>query len=291
MVGGIEAGGTKFICAVGSGPGDIAAETRIPTTTPKETITRVIKFFSEQGKSIDAIGIGSFGPIDPNPESKNYGRITTTPKPGWANTDFVGLIRAALDLPVVFDTDVNAAAYGEYLWGSAQNLDTFVYLTIGTGIGGGAMVGGKLLHGMMHPEMGHVAIPHDKDIDRFEGNCPYHKDCFEGLASGPAIKARWNRSAEELPADHPAWDLEALYIAYGLLNFITTLSPQKIIIGGGVMQASHLMPMVRKKVQELLNGYIQTREIIDWIDNYIVPPALGDKVGVLGAMALAMQAV
>ena len=291
--GGIEAGGTKFVCAVGSGPEDIRAETRFPTTTPEETLGKAITFFREvvaQGATLEAIGIGSFGPVDPDPDSPTWGYITTTPKPSWDNTEVAGAIGRALEVPVGFDTDVNAAALGEYRWGAARGLSSFIYLTVGTGIGGGGIVEGKLLHGLMHPEMGHLRIPHDRRADPFPGNCPFHGDCLEGLAAGPAIEARWGRRGETLPEEHPAWPLEARYLAHGLVNFILTLAPQRIVIGGGVMSQQHLFELVRAEVQSLLNGYVQAPEIIDEIDAYIVPPGLGQRSGVLGAMALAERA-
>lgn len=290
LYGGIEAGGTKFVCAVGSGPEEIKAETRFPTTTPEETIGKAIQFFQEQKEPLKAIGIGSFGPVDPNPSSPTFGYITTTPKPGWANTDLVGKIKSALQLPIGFDTDVNAAALGEHRWGAAQGMDTFVYLTIGTGIGGGAMVNGNLVHGVMHPEMGHILLPRDPEQDPFEGICPYHGDCLEGLACGPAIEARWGQRGETLGEGHPAWKLEAHYLALGLVNIITILSPRKIIMGGGVMEVGFLFPLVRQEVQTTLNRYIQVPEILDGIETYIVPPKLGGKAGVLGSIALAQQA-
>jgi len=291
--GGIEAGGTKFVCAVGTGPHDLRAEVRFPTTTPTETLGRAIRFFQQHQKeeSLAAIGIASFGPLDPHPDSPTFGYITTTPKPGWAHTDVAGTIRRALGVPVGFDTDVNAAALGEHRWGAAQGLDTFIYLTIGTGIGGGGMVNGKLLHGLIHPEMGHIRIPHDRNLDPYAGCCPYHGDCLEGLAAGPALEERWGQRAETLPADHPAWQLEAEYLALGLVNFICTLSPQRIIMGGGVMQQPHLLPLVRRRVQDLLNGYLQVPMILERIDDYIVPPELGNRAGVLGAIALGQQAM
>jgi fructokinase len=286
--GGIEAGGTKFVCAVGTGPDNLRAEVRFPTTTPEETIGRAIRFFQQQEKGpLTAIGIASFGPVDLNPDSPTFGYITDTPKPGWAHTDFAGRIRRALGVPVGFDTDVNVAALGEYRWGAAQGLDTFIYLTIGTGIGGGGMVNGKLIHGLVHPEMGHIRIPHDRDRDPYPGSCPYHDDCLEGLAAGPALEERWGQRGETLSADHPAWPLEADYLAFGLVNIICVLSPQRIIIGGGVMQQPQLFPHVRRRVQELLNNYLPVPAILDHIDDYIVPPGLDDRAGVLGAMALA----
>jgi fructokinase len=289
LLGGIEAGGTKFVCAVGTGPDDLWAEVRFLSTTPEETIGQAIQFFQQQKDPLAAIGIASFGPLDPKPDSPTFGYITTTPKPGWAHTDLAGPIRRALGVPVGFDTDVNVAALGEHRWGAAHGLDTFVYLTIGTGIGGGGMVNGKLIHGLMHPEMGHIRIPHDRDMDPYTGFCPYHGDCLEGLAAGPALEGRWGQRGETLPAGHPAWPLEADYLAFGLVNIICILSPQRIILGGGVMQQSQLFPLVRRRVRELLNGYIPVPAILDQIDDYIVPPGLGDRAGVLGAIALAQH--
>ncbi len=292
--GGIEAGGTKFVCAVGTGPDDLRAETRYPTTTPEETLARAIAFFSqqqrEQGEPLIALGVSAFGPLDPDPRSPTFGFITTTPKPGWANADVVGPLRGAFGLPIGFDTDVNGAALGEHVWGAAQGLDTFIYLTIGTGLGGGGMVGGQLMHGLVHPEMGHMLIPHDWEADPFPGFCPFHGDCLEGLAAGPALERRWKVRGEQLPVDHPAWALEAHYLALGLMNLILALSPQRIILGGGVMEQPQLFPMIRQEVRALLNGYVHAPEILERIDAYIVPPALGSRAGVLGSIALAQAA-
>lgn len=294
LLGGIEAGGTKFVCAVGTGPDDIRAETRFPTTDPDETIGRAIAFFREQAAvagELAAVGIAAFGPLDPDPDSPRYGYITSTPKPGWADTDFAGQLRRALGLPVGFDTDVNGAALGEWRWGAAQGLHTFIYLTIGTGIGGGGMANGRLLHGLIHPEMGHIRLPHDWEQDPYEGHCPFHGDCLEGMAAGPAIGERWGQPAESLPPDHPAWELESEYLAHALVNFILTLSPQRLVLGGGVMEQPQLLPLVRRKVQELLNGYVQSPLILERIDEYIVPPGLGNRAGVLGALALGERAL
>jgi len=292
LFGGIEAGGTKFVCAVGTGPDDIRAETRFSTTTPGETIGQAIEFFKAQAQKepLAAIGIASFGPVDPDPDSETWGYITTTPKPGWANTEFATAIGRALNVPVGFDTDVNGAVLGEYRWGAAQGLDTFIYLTIGTGVGGGGLVNGKLLHGLVHPEMGHIYLPPHPDDPHPEGFCPYHGNCLEGMTNGPAIEKRWGQRGETLPVDHPAWELEAHYLAVGLSSLICTLSPQRIVMGGGVMDQSHLFPLVRQKVQELLNGYVQSPAILENVDTYVVPPGLGGKAGVLGAIALAEQA-
>jgi len=293
LVGGIEAGGTKFVCAVGSSPDDIREEIRYPTSTPQENIQRAVDFFAEHHRTtpLAAIGIASFGPVDPDPSSPAFGYVTTTPKPHWAHTDFAGPIREAFGLPVGFDSDVNGAALGEQRWGAAQGLDTFVYLTIGTGLGGGGMVNGKLIHGLMHSEMGHITIPHDREKDPYPGWCTYHGDCWEGLACGPAIEDRWKARAETLAPDHPAWDLEAHYLALGLRTLICVVSPQRIIMGGGVMQQMHLFPKVRAETQRLLNGYIQKPQILERIDEYIVPPALGNRAGVAGALALAHEAL
>lgn len=295
LYGGIEAGGTKFVCAIGTGPQDIRAEVRFPTTMPQETLQRAVDFFQAQeallGEPLAAVGIASFGPVDLIPGSPTYGFITSTPKPGWRNVDVVGPIRRALGVPVSFDTDVNGAALAEGLWGAARGLDTFIYLTIGTGIGGGGMVGGTLIHGLLHPEMGHLRIPHDRERDPFEGCCPYHGDCLEGLASGPALEARWGVRAERLPPDHPAWDLEAEYLALALHNLVCALSPQRVILGGGVMRQEHLFPRIRARLRDLLNGYIPVPAILTQeIEAYVVPPGLGDRAGVLGALALAMRA-
>ncbi len=290
LYGGIEAGGTKFVCAVGTGPDDVRREVRFKTAPPEEAIAASLAFFREAQASfgpLTAVGIASFGPIDPDPQSPTFGYVTTTPKPGWAHTDFAGQVRRALGVPVGFDTDVNVAALGEHRWGAAQGLDTFIYLTVGTGVGGGGMVNGRLLHGMMHPEMGHIRIPHDRARDPYPGQCSYHGDCLEGLACGPAIAERWGCSPAELPADHPAWELEAEYLGLGLVNYILPMMPQRIILGGGVMEQAHLFPRVRRQVQRLLNGYVQTANVGEAIDAYIVPPALGNRSGVLGAIALA----
>lgn len=293
LFGGIEAGGTKFACVVASGPDDIRAEDRFPTTTPQETLGKVIDFFKTQkklsGEAITAVGIACFGPLELNPNSPWFGYITSTPKPGWQNADVMWTIQRSLGVPVAFDTDVNVAAIGEGEWGAAEGQDDFIYLTIGTGIGGGGVFNGRPLHGMIHPEMGHIALPHDTARDPYPGYCLFHGDCFEGLASGPAMRARWGQPAETLPPDHPAWDLEATYLARALQNFIFTLSPRRIILGGGVMEQRHLFPLVRAKVVEFLKGYVQSQEILDTIDAYIVPPGLGNRAGVLGAVALARR--
>jgi fructokinase len=289
---GIEAGGTKWVCMIASHPDDIRAITRFPTTQPAETIERAIQYLKDQipPSGLKGLGIGSFGPLDLDQDSSTYGYLTTTPKPGWANTDLLNLFREAFDLPTGFDTDVNAAALGEARWGAAQGLTDFIYLTIGTGIGGAAVANNTLVHGLIHPEMGHMRIPHDLAHDPFPGVCPYHGDCLEGLATGPALEARWGEKGEDLPPDHPAWQLEANYLALAITNLVTILSPQRIILGGGVMEQEQLFPLIRTRLQELLADYISAPEILDEVDQYIMPPGLGSQAGVLGAIALAQVA-
>ena len=287
--GGVEAGGTKWVCAVGDGSADLRETVTFPTTTPEETIARAAGFFARNG-AIAAVGVGSFGPIDVRRSSPSWGRITTTPKAGWADTDVVAALGLALDVPVGFDTDVNAAALGEQRWGAAAGLETFCYITIGSGIGGGGLVNGRLMHGLLHPEFGHMRIPHDRQRDPFDGVCPYHGDCFEGLASGESIRRRWGEPAETLADAAAVWELEAEYVALGLVNVICTLSPQRIILGGGVTKQPALLPLVRREVLRLLAGYIDAPELGDAIDEFIVAPALGDRAGVFGAIELARSA-
>jgi fructokinase len=292
IVGGIEAGGTKVDCVIGSGPEDIRAKIRLATTDPQTTIGELIHFIAEYEKSnehLSALGIACFGPLDLDAASPTYGSITSTPKPGWSNTPVLSAFRDALRIPVAIDTDVNVAAFGEYRWGAAQGLKNFLYITIGTGIGGGGILNGKLMHGLTHPEMGHIRVPQDTQADPFNGVCSYHGNCLEGLASGPALEKRWGRKAEILEDDHPGWRLEARYLGYGLVNYICTLSPEKIILGGGVMQKQQLYPLVRSEVASLLNAYITSEMLAAHMDEYICPPALGNRSGVYGAMALALQ--
>jgi fructokinase len=290
LFGGIEGGGTKFICAIGSSPDDIRAETRFATVDPQTTITKTISFFQEQTKQhgkLVAIGVASFGPVDLRLDSPTYGYITTTPKPGWANVNILGQISRGLGVKTAFELDVNAAAFGEWRWGAGQGIASLIYLTVGTGIGGGVLIEGRLVHGLVHPEIGHMLIPHDRMIDPFPGICPYHGDCLEGLSTGLAMEKRWGMRAEELPPDHPAWALEAEYLASGLVNLILAYSPERIILGGGVMQQPQLFPLIREKVRSKLAGYVTSAEILQDIDHYIVPPGLGNRAGVLGAIALA----
>jgi fructokinase len=291
LYGGIEAGGTKFVCVVAGGPNQIADEIRFKTTSPEETLGRAIQFFMPFVSSgqIQSLGVGCFGPLDVSPGSPTYGFITATPKPGWSNTNVLGILRGGLGLRVAIDTDVNAAGLGEYKWGINQDCDPSLYLTIGTGIGGGYIKDGRSLIGLFSLEMGHIRIPHDREADPFNGNCPFHEDCFEGLASGPAIEKRLGVAGARIPPNDPFWNIEADYIASALVNYILTLSPKRIVLGGGVMQREFLFPKIRWRVRELLNGYVASRSLLEHIEDYIVPPGLGNQSGSLGAIALAMQ--
>lgn len=291
---GIEGGGTKFICAYGSGPDDLHERTIIRTQTPSMTMQALVEYIRSIQKKvkIDAIGASVFGPLDLDPHSSTYGFITSTPKAGWTNVDFVGVLTQEFGLPIGFDTDVNAAAISEYRWGAAQNLSDFLYLTVGTGIGGGLISNHQLIHGAMHPEIGHILVPHDREKDPFSGICKFHHDCLEGLASGPSIRIRWKvKSALDLPENHPGWELEAHYLGIAMANFTLMFSPKRIIIGGGVMRQNHLLPKIRRQTLKQLNGYIQNQTVITGIDSYIVKPGLDENAGVCGAFALAELAL
>ncbi|HEX5838622.1 MAG TPA: ROK family protein [Anaerolineales bacterium] len=291
LYGGVEAGGTKFVCCVASGPNHIVEEIRFATTTSQETLRKTVQFFQPYVRDgrIRFIGAGCFGPLDLNPASPSYGFITATPKPGWSNTDVRGVLQQGLNVPVAIDSDVNAAALGEAMWGASRGADPSLYLTIGTGIGGGYLKDGKPLIGLVNLEMGHIRIPHNLELDPFEGTCPFHGDCFEGLASGPAIEKRLGVNGALVPEGDSYWNIEADYIASALMNYILTLSPKRIILGGGVMQREFLFPKVRSRVCELLNGYVSSKVILENIDQYIVRPGLGNQSGSMGAIALAMQ--
>jgi fructokinase len=288
VFGSVEAGGTKFVCGIGTGPADLDT-VQFPTTSPDETVEKAIAFFQERGKRLRSIGIGSFGPIDPRPDSPGFGHITSTPKLEWRNYDLAGALREKLGIPVGFDTDVNAAVLAESRWGAGAGLEDFLYVTVGTGVGGGAMVHGRVLHGLLHPEMGHIPVPHDSLNDPFAGCCPYHGDCLEGLASGPAMEARWGIPPSALPVDHPAWALEANYLALALAAWVCTLSPRRVLLGGGVMQQSHLLPLIRAELARILNGYIQASELLSGLDRFVTRPQLGSRAGVLGGLILAEE--
>lgn len=287
-IGAIEAGGTKIVCGIGNEQGKIEDSIQFPTEQPRPTMEKIVEFFRD--KEVAAIGIGAFGPIDLNKQSPQYGFVTTTPKPGWSGFDFVVTLRAEFHVPIGWDTDVNAAAFGEAKWGAAQGLDSCVYYTIGTGVGIGVFVEGKLIHGLVHPEGGHVLIRRHPD-DNFAGNCPYHKDCLEGMAAGPAIEERWKMKGASIPEDHEAWKFEAYYIGQAVSNMILTVSPKKVILGGGVMKQRQLFPLIREEVKRNLNGYVQAEAVMTNIEEYIVPPGLGDLAGLTGALALGLDAL
>ncbi len=294
VYGGIEGGGTKFDCMIGTDPDHVLATHTIPTTDPQSTLDAVTRFFQQalqdhEHVELVAVGVGTFGPIDLNPTSATYGYITTTPKSGWQYTNIVGTLKDRLEVPVAFDTDVNAAALGEYLWGAAQRSDPSIYITVGTGIGGGIYVNGAPLHGLIHPEMGHLQLPR-LDSDDFPGVCPYHTHCWEGIASGPAIAARVGKPAQYLTPDHPVWEIEAHYLAMAITSIMYITSPYRIILSGGVMQQEHLFPRIRHYVQKILNGYLHHAAVLEDIESFIVPPKLGSRAGVLGALELARLA-
>ncbi|MBT2658591.1 ROK family protein [Bacillus sp. ISL-18] len=284
MLGAIEAGGTKFVCAVGDKEGNITDQIQIPTTIPEETIKEVIQFFRKF--DLDVIGIGSFGPIDINKHSPTFGYITSTPKTAWRDYPFVKTIQEAFEVPIGFNTDVNAAALGEAKLGAAQGLDSCLYITIGTGIGAGAMVQGRLLQGLSHPEMGHILVRR-RSNDTYGGRCPYHHDCLEGLAAGPAIEERWGDKGMNLVHREEVWDLEGYYIAQALMQYILILSPQKIILGGGVMHQQQVFTAIKKHLKELINNYV----ILPDLSDYIVSPGLGDRAGITGSLLLAWDSL
>lgn len=283
IIAAVEAGGTKFICGLGTESGEVIERISIPTTTPEDTMKHVIEYFKD--KKFDVMGVGSFGPIDPVKDSESYGYITKTPKPFWSDYNMIGELKKHFNVPMVFDTDVNGAALAESWWGAGKGLKNVMYITVGTGIGAGAVVDGKMLQGLTHPEMGHIFLKRHKN-DNYEGRCPFHKDCLEGMAAGPAIEDRWGKKGFELAENNEVWELEAYYLAQALVNYILILSPQKIIMGGGVMKQKQLFPLIRKNVQEFLNGYVHKKEILEDIDNYIVYPGLGDEAGFVGSIAL-----
>jgi fructokinase len=286
-VGAIEAGGTRWNCAIGAGDGgtELARVETFPTTTPAETIGRAVEFFAAEPR-LEALGLGLFGPVEVRRDSPRWGTILTTPKPGWQGVDVAGALGDALRVPIALDTDVNAAAVGEWRHGAARGLETFVYVTVGTGIGGGVFADGRPLHGLLHPEVGHMMVPHDRSRDPFAGSCPFHGDCLEGLASGTALRARWGRPGEEL-TDPEAWELEAEYLALGLANVVLVLAAERIVLGGGVGRAPGLIERVRTRLRDLLAGYIDAPQVTANLDAYLVPPGLGPRSGVVGAIDLA----
>ena len=288
-LGALEAGGTKMVCAIGDENGNVFERMSFPTRMPEETMPDIINYFRE--RPVEALGISSCGPLNLNKQDPNFGDITTTPKPGWQNYPLLRTLAAALNVPVGIDTDVNGAALAEARLGAGRGLDSLVYYTIGTGVGGGAVVEGRLLHGLVHPEMGHMLLRPCKDDPAPHGFCPYHDGCLEGMATGVAIEKRWGVPAAQLPPEHIAWDIEAEYLAQMCANTIVILSPKKIVLGGGVMHQVHLFPKIRRRTQELLNGYVANDTILHDIDNYIVAPGLGDNAGAAGSLLLALDAL
>jgi fructokinase len=286
-LGALEAGGTKMVCAIGDETGRIFEQVSIPTQTPDVTMPKLIEYFKERG--VEALGVACFGPIELDRNSPQYGCITSTPKLAWRNYNIVGELADALQCPIGFDTDVNGSVLGEVTFGQAKGKNCVIYLTIGTGVGGGIYIDGRLLHGMVHPEAGHVLIRKRSD-DTYEGKCPYHKTCLEGMAAGPAIEERWGSKAAELADRTEVWDLEADYIAQALTGYILTLSPEMIILGGGVMHQEQLFPLIRQKVTQLLGGYVQAEELED-MERYIVPASLHDDQGIMGCLELARREI
>lgn len=287
MIGALEAGGTKMVCAVGREDGTILEQKSIPTTTPEETIPQIADYFKD--KPIEALGVAAFGPVDVNPDSLKYGYILDTPKLPWRHYDLLGNLKKHLNVPMGLDTDVNGSCLGEMTYGCAKGLDSVIYITVGTGVGVGVCVGGRPHHGMLHPEGGHILLPRHPD-DEKGGICPYHSNCLEGFASGPAIEARWGEKAVNLKDRPEVWEMESYYIAHALVDYIMILSPQKIILGGGVMHQEQLFPLIRRKVKELIGGYLNTRELQD-LDQYIVPASLHDDQGIMGCIKLGLDAL
>jgi fructokinase len=291
--GAVEAGGTKFVCAIGDDRGQILAQQRFLTTDPISTLAAAQAFLRQGVRDFGAfaaIGVASFGPVELDKRSARYGFIGLTPKAGWSGTDIAGALARQFPCPIGFDTDVNAAALAEHRWGAARDVETLVYLTIGTGIGGGLIIAGAPLHGLMHPEIGHI-YPRRHPLDEsFAGVCPFHRDCLEGVASGPAILARTGATLQELDHSHPQWEIEADYLGQLCALLVVTVSPQRIVMGGGVMSQVRLLPLIRRRLLYWLGGYINRSKILSGVDRYVVAPDLGDRAGVLGALMLAMDA-
>lgn len=286
ILGAIEAGGTKFVLAVGNEKGEITEKISIPTRTPEETMPEIYDFFKK--RDISALGIGCFGPLELNKDKENYGYITSTPKLAWADYDILGNLKKNLNVPVEISTDVSGAALGEITFGDYEKENTLLYITVGTGIGGGYVIDGKIHNGMLHPEMGHILVTKNPK-DTYKGACPYHSNCLEGLAAGPANEGRTGMKGIDIPDDHESFDFIAEYMAEALMSYILVLSPTKIILGGGVMGRTHMLPKIRRILDEKLNGYIKTDQLSD-LDNYIVTPSLGTESGIRGALALALMA-
>ena len=290
LIGALEAGGTKMVCSIGDPQGNVLQRASFPTQSPEETIAQIVDFIGRFG--VKALGIGSFGPLDLHPASPTYGCIMRSPKVGWSGYPLLSELRKGLNVPCAIDTDVNAAALAESVLGAGKGKGSLVYVTVGTGIGGGLVLGGKLVHGLVHPEVGHMLMRAVRGDTMPEGCCPFHTGCLEGLASGPAIEKRWGLSSRLMMPDHPAWGLEAEYLAQMCVNLILTFSPEVIVLGGGVMQQAHLFPRIRERVIALLGGYVASDRVSGaHINSYITAPALGVNSGVVGALLLGAQAL
>ncbi len=291
LIGAIEAGGTKFVAALAREDGTVLAQTRVPTQTPAECFPALAEFFrnavAAHGK-IDTFGVASFGPIGIDPASPAYGTFTTTPKPGWAGARFHDVLDQ-FAAPIIVDTDVNGAALGEWTLGAGQGCTTLAYTTVGTGIGSGVVRNGQSLRGFSHYESGHIPMPHDLSADPFPGTCPFHGDCLEGLASGPAIEARWGKSLSELGSPADKIELIAGYIAQLAVSLVLMHMPDRLIFGGGVMKAPGLLAALRRATEAKLGGYIKAAQLDPGLERYIVAPALGDDAGIAGAIALGRQ--
>ncbi|HIU16727.1 MAG TPA: ROK family protein [Candidatus Ventricola intestinavium] len=290
LIGALEAGGTKMVCSIGTPQGGVLQRASFPTLTPETTVPQIVEFIGKF--DVAALGIGSFGPLDLNPQSPTYGSITASPKTEWCNYPLLRVLKEELGVPAAIDTDVNAAALAEYKMGAGTGLSSLLYVTVGTGIGGGLVIGGQMVHGLVHPELGHMILSPLESDPMPDGICPFHRHCLEGLACGPAIEKRWGLSAKLMSEDHPAWEMEATYLAQMCVNAMMTVSPEIIVLGGGVMQQMHLFPRIREKTLALLGGYVSSQRITpDGISGYIVPPALGVNSGVTGALLLGAQAL
>lgn len=290
LIGALEAGGTKMVCSIGNPQGGVLQRASFPTLSPEVTVPQIVEFIGKF--DVKALGIGSFGPLDLNPASPTYGSITLTPKTEWQNYPLLSVLKEKLGVPAGIDTDVNAAALAEFTMGAGKGLSSLLYVTVGTGVGGGLVIGGQLVHGLVHPELGHMILAPLEGDAMPDGVCPFHRHCLEGLASGPAIEKRWGLSAKLMTEDHPAWELEAAYLAQMCANMIVTMSPEVIVLGGGVMQQMHLFPRIREKTLALLGGYVSSPRITpEGMNSYIVPPALGVNSGVIGALLLGARAM
>ena len=290
LIGALEAGGTKMVCSIGNLKGGILQRASIPTGAPEETVAQIVDFIGKF--DVAALGIGSFGPLDLNPDSPTYGCITSTPKPGWSGYPLMPELSRRLGVPAAIDTDVNAAALAEYEMGAGKGKRSLLYVTVGTGIGGGLVAEGKIVHGLVHPEIGHMFLAPVKSDSMPRGVCPFHAGCLEGLASGPAIEKRWGLPGKLMSEEHPAWELEAEYLAQMCANMILCVSPEVIVLGGGVMQQMHLFAKIREKTLALLGGYVVSARITEeGMPSYIVPPALGVNSGVTGALLLGARAL